>query len=87
MHTIIVLAIGFGILGLCAFAGYFFAGGTAGIAKAMLAFLPIWLIGAGINMYIGVTRAGYSVAEETPMLLLVFGVPAIVALIAWWNLR
>lgn len=87
MHTIIVLAIGFGILGLCAFFGYFYAGGNAGIAKAMLLFLPIWLVGAGINLYIGVSRAGYSIAEEMPMFLLVFTVPAVVALIAWWKVR
>lgn len=86
MHTIIVLAIGFGLLGLCALAGYLL-GSPSGIAKAALVFLPLWLVGAGINMYVGVTRAGYSVAEEVPMFLLVFGVPAVAALIVWWMLR
>ena len=86
MHTIIVLAIGFGILGVCALAGYLL-GGTSAIATAALAFLPLWFVGAGINMYLGVKQAGYSVAEEAPMFLLVFGVPAAVALIAWWMLR
>ncbi len=86
MHTIIVLAIGFGILGVCALAGYLL-GGTSAIATAALAFLPLWLVGAGINMYLGVKQAGYSVAEEAPMFLLVFGVPGIAALIAWWMLR
>lgn len=86
MHTIIVLAVGFGLLGLCAIAGYLF-GGTSGIATAALVFLPLWLIGAGINMYLGVARAGYSVADEAPIFLLVFAVPAVAALIAWWNLR
>jgi hypothetical protein len=86
MHTIIVLAIGFGILGVCALAGYLL-GGTSAIATAALAFLPLWLVGAGINMYLGVKQAGYSVAEEAPMFLLVFGVPAVAALIAWWILR
>ena len=86
MHTIIVLAIGFGLLGLGALAGYFL-GGTAGIAKAALIFIPLWLVGAGINMYMGVEQAGYSVAEEVPMFLLVFAVPAVAALIVWWILR
>lgn len=86
MHTIIVLAIGFGLLGLCALAGYLI-GGTPRIATTALAFLPLWLVGAGINMYIGVKQAGYSVAEEVPMFLLVFGVPAVAALIVWWMLR
>ena len=86
MHTIIVLAIGFALLGLCALAGYLVAS-SSGIAMAALVFLPLWFIGAGINMVMGVKKAGYSVAEETPMFLLVFGVPAVAALTAWWWLR
>jgi hypothetical protein len=34
-------------------------------------------------MWIGVSRAGYSVVDEAPVFLLVFAVPAIVALLAW----
>jgi hypothetical protein len=86
MHTLIVLAIGFGLLGLCAIAGRIL-GGTPGIATGALVFLPLWLIGAGINMYMGVKGAGYSVADEAPIFLLVFAVPASVALMAWWTLR
>jgi hypothetical protein len=86
MHTIIVLAIGFALLGACTLAGYVFTG-MPGIAKAALVFLPLWLVGAGINMYLGVARAGYSVADEAPIFLLVFGIPAAVALVVWWNLR
>jgi hypothetical protein len=86
MHTIIVLAIGFGLLGLCVIAGRLL-GGTPGIATAALVFLPLWLVGAGINMVMGVKGAGYSVADEAPIFLLVFAVPAAAALIAWWTLR
>jgi hypothetical protein len=49
-------------------------------------FIPLWFIGAGINMWLGVTKAGYSVAEETPFFLLVFGVPAAVAVVLVWRL-
>ncbi len=86
MHTIIVLAIGFGLLGACALAGYLL-GGVSAIATAALVFLPLWFIGAGINMVLGVKKAGYSVAEEAPMFLLVFAVPAAAALVVWWMLR
>jgi hypothetical protein len=86
MHTIIVLAVGFALLGLCAFAGRVL-GGTAGIATGVLFFLPLWLIGAAVNMYLGVKRGGYSVADEAPIFVLVFMVPAAAALIVWWNLR
>lgn len=86
MHTIIVLAIGFGLLGLCALAGYLL-GGVSAIATAALVFLPLWLVGAGINMVMGVKQAGYSVADEAPMFLLIFVVPAVAALIVWWMFR
>ena len=86
MHTIIVLAVGFGLLVVCAGVGYVL-GGTVGLAKAALLFLPLWLVGAGINMYMGVTRAGYSVADEAPIFLLVFAVPAAAALAGWWFWR
>jgi hypothetical protein len=86
MHTVIVLAAGFGLLGLCAFSGRVLRG-TPGAATAALVFLPLWFIGAGINMYIGVKRAGYSVADETPIFLVVFAIPAVAALFAWWKLQ
>jgi hypothetical protein len=86
VHTVIVIAIGFGLLGGCALVGRFL-GGAAGSSTALLVFLPLWLIGAGINMYLGVKRAGYSVAEELPIFLVVFAVPAVVALLVWWKLR
>jgi hypothetical protein len=86
MHTIIVLAVGFGLLVACAGVGYVL-GGTPGLAKAVLVFLPLWLVGAGINLYVGVTRAGYSVTDEAPIFLVVFAVPAAAALAAWWFWR
>ena len=86
MHTILVIALGFGLLVLCALAGRMF-GGASGSATAVLVFLPLWLVGAGINMYVGVKRAGYSVVEEAPIFLLVFGVPAAVALFVWARRR
>ena len=86
MHTIIVLAIGFCLLAVCALVGRLVAG-PSGIAAGAVAFLPLWLVGAGINMYIGVARAGYSMSEEAPMFALVFGVPAVAAFVVWWVLR
>jgi hypothetical protein len=83
MHTVIVLAIGFGLLAVCTIGGRFL-----GLMQAfVLAFLPLWFVGAGINMYLGVKKAGYSVSEELPMFLLVFSVPAAAALLIWWKLR
>jgi hypothetical protein len=86
MHTLKVIAIGFAVLVACSAAGYFTTG-TAGLSRAALVFLPLWAIGAGINMYVGVKRAGYSVADEAPIFLVVFAVPAAVALGAWLKYR
>jgi hypothetical protein len=55
MHTVMVVAVGLLLVGACALAGRII-GGTPGAATAMLAFLPLWLIGAGVNMYVGVKR-------------------------------
>ena len=60
---------------------------ASGLAAGALIFLPLWLVGAGINLYLGVKTAGYSVREELPIFLLVFAIPAVAALLAWWKLR
>jgi hypothetical protein len=86
MHTVIVVIGGLGLLGLCVLVGRALAG-ARGAATASLVFVPLWLAGAGVNMYIGVARAGYTVAEETPIFLVVFAIPAAAALFTWWNLR
>jgi hypothetical protein len=36
-------------------------------------------------MWLGVTRAGYSVVEELPFFFVVFLVPAVPALVVWWR--
>ena len=86
MHTLKVIAIGFALLVACGAVGYGTAG-AAGIPRAALIFLPLWAIGAGVNMYLGIKRAGYSFADEAPIFLLVFAVPAAVALGAWLKYR
>jgi hypothetical protein len=80
-----VLGIGFALLSACLIAGHLL-GATAGVGTGALLFLPLWFIGAGINLYLGVKTAGYTVGEELPIFLLVFAIPAIVALLVWWKL-
>jgi len=82
MHTIMVVLGGFLLLGICLLAGRLMK--TMPIAA--LIFIPIWLGAALINLWIGVSRAGYSVAEELPIFLAVFAIPAVVALFVWWKL-
>lgn len=47
--------------------------------------LSLWLAATVANMWIGVAKAGYSVAEELPILLLLFAVPAAAAVFARWR--
>jgi len=86
MHTAIVIALGFGLLAACGAIGRVM-GGAAGFTRAMLVFLPLWLVVAAINMTLGVKRAGYSWSDELPIFLLVFAIPAAAALLLWWRIR
>lgn len=53
---------------------------------ALTAGLLLWLGIAAANMWVGVHKAGYSAAEELPILLLLFAVPAAAAIVARWRL-
>jgi|ERR1700683_756620 hypothetical protein len=86
MHTVMVVGIGLVVLAVCLYLGYLL-GAAPGLARAALVFLPLWLIGAGINMFIGVRSAGYAVTQEAPVLIVVFGIPAAVAIVAWCKLH
>jgi len=72
---------GFLLLVICLLAGRL----MKTMAIAALIFIPIWFGAALINLWIGVSRAGYSVAEELPIFLAVFAIPAVVALFIWWK--
>ena len=52
---------------------------------ATVAFVVVWLAVTGANMWVGVNKAGYAASEELPILLLLFGVPALVAVIVKWK--
>jgi hypothetical protein len=55
------------------------------LVPAAKAFIPVWFIVAAVNMYIGIARAGYTVMDELPILLLNFAVPAAIAAIVIWQ--
>lgn len=87
MHTFMLLAGGFALPGICLLVGKMTGGSNTGFAKAALVFLPLWLVGAGINMWVGVAKAGYSVKDELSIFLVLFAVPAAVALTVWWKFK
>ena len=80
MRTLIIIGIGFALLGLSLGAGWL-AGGAEKLKLAALVFVGLWFIAAAVNMYIGVSRAGYAFMEELPIFLLIFAVPAAVAVL------
>jgi hypothetical protein len=84
VHTAIVIGIGFALLAACVLLGRL-VGGPLAMSTSVLVFLPLWLIGAGINMALGVKKAGYTVTQEAPVFLIVFGIPALVALFLRWR--
>ncbi len=86
MRTIIIIVSGFVLLAVCiGVARLLGSNGAATMSIAVKVFIPIWLVAAGINMWIGVARAGYSVTEELPIFLLIFSLPAAAALFIQWK--
>jgi hypothetical protein len=51
-----------------------------------LIFVTLWLGISGANLWVGVAKAGYTLNEELPIFLLIFGVPAIVAIFLKWRI-
>jgi hypothetical protein len=86
VHTLKVIAGGLALLVACIVVSRWLGLARPGsLAAGAKLFLPLWLVAAGVNMWLGVSRAGYSVAEEAPVFLVVFGVPAAVAAVLWWR--
>lgn len=88
LHTVKVILGGLVLLAVCLLIARSIGGPTpaTALATATKAFLPVWLVAAGINMWLGVRKAGYSVREELPFFVIVFAVPAAVALLVLWRL-
>jgi hypothetical protein len=86
MRTAIIIAGGFVLLAIFAFGARLLGGaGVQSMALGAKIFIPLWFLAALINMWIGVSRAGYSVAEELPIFLLIFALPAAAAAFVWWR--
>lgn len=85
MHMLMVIGGGSILLGIFVLFGKLWGGDAAGMALAAKVFVPIWLMVAIANLWIGVSHAGYSVREELPILLVVFFVPAALAALAVWR--
>ena len=86
MRTALFLVAGFLLLGAFLILGRLFAAQYPEASRlATLAYLAVWLIVAGTNMWLGVAKAGYTIGDELPIFLLIFGVPAVVAGVLKWK--
>jgi hypothetical protein len=86
MRTLIFIAGGFVLLAACFGAAKLLSNGLADAMRtATIAFVALWFVIAAVNMWVGVAKAGYSVAEELPIFLLIFGLPAVAAVLLKWK--
>lgn len=74
-HTMIVIIAGLVMLGVMVFTA------KGNIHGAVRRFLLLWFGLSIVNMLVGVYSAGYSFREELPIMALVFGVPAVAAVL------
>jgi hypothetical protein len=87
MRTALFLVAGFLFLGASLLLGRLFSANYPGATcNATFAYVALWFVIASGNMWVGVARAGYSVTEELPIFLLIFGLPAAVAIFLKWKI-
>jgi hypothetical protein len=82
---VMVIAGGFLLLGVFLLFGKLWGGDALGSATAAKIFIPVWLAIAIVNLWVGVNKAGYTMREELPILLIVFAIPAAAAALAIWH--
>jgi hypothetical protein len=86
MRTALFLISGLLLMGGFLLLGRLFAAQSPeSVRVATFAFIAVWFVVAAVNMWLGVAKAGYSVAEELPIFLLIFGVPAVLAGFIKWQ--
>ena len=79
MHTIVVTAAGFALLGMFLLLSRFWSPDPGVMAVTAKAFIPVWLALTIVNFWIGIRYAGYTLLQELPILAITFGIPAAAA--------
>jgi hypothetical protein len=87
MRTPLFLLVGFLLLTASMLLGKIFSSNYPGATyAATLIFIALWFGISGANLWVGVAKAGYTLNEEFPIFLLIFGVPTIVAIFLKWRI-
>jgi hypothetical protein len=82
MRTVLFLPVGFLLLAAFLILGRLFSANYPSAKyAATAAFIVFWLLIAAFDLWVGVSKAGYTVADELPIFLLIFAVPAAAAVI------
>lgn len=79
MHTLAISFCGMVMLGLFVAFGWLWHIGNFPSALAVKLFIPAWLAISIVNMWIGISKAGYPIFEELAILPQVFLPPALAA--------
>ena len=86
MRTVTFILGGFVLWAVCLGVAKLLANtASSSMTTATIAFVAIWFVAAAVNMWIGVSQAGYSFQEELPIFLLIFLLPAAVAVLVRWK--
>jgi hypothetical protein len=86
VRTVLFLAVGFLLLAACLLLGRLFSANyPSATYTATTAFISLWLLISAFNLWVGVTKAGYTAADELPIFLLVFAMPVAVAVFLKWR--
>ena len=86
MRTILFLVSGLLLMGSFLIVAKLFSEHFPSASNWALALgLGLWRAVTGVNMGIGVSKAGYSVAEKLPILALLFLMPAVAAILLRWR--
>jgi hypothetical protein len=86
MRTALILMAGLFLLAALAIVGKLMSEHyPAATSLALYVFLALWLLATGFNLWIGVSKAGYSIGEELPIMLLLFALPAGAAILLKWK--
>lgn len=86
MRTVIIVIAGIVLWAVClGVAKLLSSSSVSSMTAATVVFVVIWFVAAAANMWIGVAQAGYSFQEELPIFLLIFLLPAAVAMLAKWK--
>jgi hypothetical protein len=85
MRTAIIIVAGFVLWGICIGIAKLLSSNPSSMTIATVAFIVIWLVLAAVNMWLGISTAGFTFMQELPIFLLIFLLPSAVAVLVRWK--